>query len=72
MHSAPGLYFEIAPPPADLAALRSDIAGFIGPTRRGPVGEVVRVDEWREFERLYGGRERATRLQAEREFSHFH
>jgi hypothetical protein len=62
MHSAPGLYFEIAPPPADVAALRSDIAGFIGPTRRGPVGEVVRVAEWREFERLYGGLERATTL----------
>ena len=57
---APGLYFEIAPPPADVSPLRSDIAAFIGPTRRGPVGEVVRVEEWREFERLYGGLARAS------------
>lgn len=57
---APGLYFEIAGPPADASPLRSDIAGFIGPTRRGPVGKVVRVEEWREFERLFGGRDRAS------------
>jgi hypothetical protein len=57
---APGLYFEIAPPPPDVAPLRSDIAGFIGPTRRGPVDEVVRVEEWREFERIFGGLDRAS------------
>jgi hypothetical protein len=54
-HAAPGLYFEIARPPDDPAPLRSDIAGFIGPTRRGPVGEVVRLEEWAEFERVFGG-----------------
>jgi Bacteriophage tail sheath protein len=57
---APGLYFEIASTPEDPAPLRSDIAGFIGPTRRGPVGEVVRVEEWPEYERLFGGLETAS------------
>ncbi|NOT28284.1 MAG: hypothetical protein HOP16_19560, partial [Acidobacteria bacterium] len=54
-HATPGLTFEIARPPEPEASLRSDIAGFIGPTKRGPVDAVVRVEEWREFERLFGG-----------------
>src|SRR5262249_21922803 len=55
LQPAPGLYFEIVRPPADPAQVRSDIAGFAGRTRRGPVGEVVRVEGWREDERLFGG-----------------
>ncbi len=57
---APDLYFEVARAPAEPARLRSDIAGFIGPTRRGPVGEAVRVVEWREYERIFGGLDAAS------------
>lgn len=54
---APGLAFEVVPPPAPPAPLRSDVAGFLGATRRGAVGEVVRVAEWRDYRRLFGGLE---------------
>jgi hypothetical protein len=57
---APGLYFEVVRPPEDPAPLRSDIAGFIGPTHRGPLSEAVRVEEWREYERLFGGLDAAS------------
>jgi hypothetical protein len=52
---APGLRFEVVPPPAAPEPLRSDVAAFAGATRRGPVGEPVRVAEWREYLRLFGG-----------------
>lgn len=35
--------------------VHSDVAGFIGQTRRGPVGAAIRVEGWRRFERLFGG-----------------
>jgi hypothetical protein len=50
----PGLRFAVAPalPPP---TLRSDVAAFLGRTRRGPVGVPVRVAGWREYRRLFGG-----------------
>lgn len=35
--------------------LRSDVAGFAGRTRRGPVGERVRVEGWQDYLRRFGG-----------------
>jgi hypothetical protein len=35
--------------------LRSDVAGFIGRTRRGPVGELIRVEGMRAYLRVFGG-----------------
>src|SRR5947209_3499195 len=52
---APGLYYEAVAPPAEPSPLRSDIAGFVGRTRRGPVGRAVRVTGWREYLILFGG-----------------
>ncbi len=51
----PGLYVERAPAAPVLTPLRSDIAAFAGRARRGPVGVPVRVEGWREFQRLFGG-----------------
>jgi len=51
---APGLYFTAVRPPAEPSPLRSDIAGFIGRTRRGPVGVPVRVEGWRGYLRTFG------------------
>jgi uncharacterized protein len=51
----PGVSVEIASPPREPEPLRSDIAGFIGGTRRGLAGEPVRIVGWSEFERLFGG-----------------
>jgi phage tail sheath protein FI len=52
--SSPGLRFAIVTPPAAPAPLRSDIAGFAGSTRRGPVGVLTRVTGWREYLRVFG------------------
>ncbi|HEY1404929.1 MAG TPA: hypothetical protein VGB05_12425, partial [Pyrinomonadaceae bacterium] len=51
----PGLYFTAAPRPAAPSPLRSDVAGFIGRTRRGHPGCLVRVEGWREYVREFGG-----------------
>lgn len=58
----PGLYVERTPAPPVLAPLRSDIAAFAGRARRGPVGVPVRIEGWREFERVFGGLGTATHL----------
>lgn len=50
----PGFYFTRAPRAAEPSPLRSDVAGFIGRTRRGPVGVAVRVEGWREYVRIFG------------------
>jgi len=55
---APGLAFEVARPPADPSPLRSDVAAFVGPTRRGPIGVPTRVEGWREYVRAFGGLDR--------------
>lgn len=51
----PGLYFSAAPRPAAPSPLRSDVAGFIGRTRRGTPGCLCRVQGWREYVREFGG-----------------
>jgi phage tail sheath protein FI len=53
--TVPGLYFSVTPPPAAPSPLRSDVAGFIGRTRRGPVGVPIRVEGWRGYQREFGG-----------------
>jgi phage tail sheath protein FI len=55
---APGLGFEVVRPPVDPSPLRSDIAAFVGPTRRGPIGVPTRVEGWREFVRAFGDLDR--------------
>lgn len=50
-----GLRFVAVRPSAEGAPLRSDIAGFIGCTQRGPVGQLVRVEGWREYTHRFGG-----------------
>src|SRR5437763_15879609 len=52
---APGLYYEAVAPPAEPSPLRSDIAGFVGRTRRGPVGRAVTITGWGEYLILCGG-----------------
>jgi len=51
----PGLYYSFVRPPIEPSALRTDVAGFLGLTRRGPAGEAVRVEGWREFVNVFGG-----------------
>jgi hypothetical protein len=51
---APGLYYEALPPVTEPSPLRSDVAGFFGPTRRGPVGTLLRIEGWRQYLRWFG------------------
>ena len=53
--TVPGVYFTVSPPSVEPSPLRTDVAGFIGRTRRGPVGVPVRVEGWRGYEREFGG-----------------
>lgn len=54
----PGLYFTASPRPVEPSPLRSDVAGFMGRTRRGTPGRLVRVEGWRAYLREFGGLER--------------
>jgi hypothetical protein len=51
----PAVRFEVRVPSDTVSPLRTDIAGFIGGTVRGPVGEIVRVDGWRRYLETFGG-----------------
>src|SRR6266545_7499378 len=52
----PGVYLERsdAVVPA-IAALRTDIAAFVGIAERGPVHTAVPVQSWRQFQATFGG-----------------
>lgn len=58
---SPGLYFQAVRAPEEIETLRTDIAGFLGPTQRGPLGRMVRVSGWRDFVNRFGGE---TQIQA--------
>ena len=51
----PGLTVEVAAPPGELPPpLRTDVAGFLGATRRGPLGTPVRVESLNGYRDLFG------------------
>lgn len=54
-NSTPGLYFRAAAPEPQLETLRTDIAGFIGKTARGPLDRPVRIEGWRHYQDIFGG-----------------
>jgi phage tail sheath protein FI len=51
----PGVYYERvdagAPP---IAPLRTDVAGFVGIARRGPLHRAIPIDSWRQFQAWFG------------------
>jgi hypothetical protein len=51
----PGLAVELLRPAVEPSALRSDVAGVIGRTRRGSVAEPVRVEGQRDMLARFGG-----------------
>lgn len=51
----PGVEVELRRPPPEPAPLRTDIAGIVGRTPRGPLGEAVRVIGLRELAARFGG-----------------
>lgn len=51
----PGVYFERSDANAGgVAALRTDIAGFVGIARRGPLHLAIPVDSYRQFQAWFG------------------
>ena len=51
----PGVYYERADTSGNtLSPLRTDIAGFVGMARRGPLHLALPVDSWRQFEATFG------------------
>src|SRR6478735_2511877 len=51
----PGIYLERAGAgDATVAPLRTDIAGFIGIARRGPLDTALPIDSWRQFVAWFG------------------
>jgi len=54
-YSAPGVYYErIDAGAPSVAPLRTDIAGFVGIARRGPIDTAVPIDSWRQFQAWFG------------------
>ncbi|MEA2236341.1 MAG: uncharacterized protein QOC81_1065 [Thermoanaerobaculia bacterium] len=56
LYTAPGVRFE----PADtgsqgIAALRTDVAGFVGVCERGPLDAPLRAGSWEQFRTAFGG-----------------
>jgi hypothetical protein len=50
----PGLTLTVTPPIAEPDPLRTDVAAFLGRTRRGPVGVAQRVESWNDVLHAYG------------------
>jgi uncharacterized protein len=56
MYLTPGVYYERADASAPgIAAIRTDIAGFVGIGQRGPLHIAVPVQSWRQFQAYFGG-----------------
>jgi phage tail sheath protein FI len=54
-YTTPGVYYERADAgDADIAPLRTDITGFVGIARRGPLDFAVPVESWRQFVAHFG------------------
>src|SRR5688572_9878892 len=55
VYAAPGVYYERADARTPvIAAVRTDIAGFVGLAPRGPVDEAVPVESFRQFQAHFG------------------
>ena len=55
-YTTPGVYYETADASdAGIAAVRTDVAGFVGIAERGPVDVPVPVESRRQFESHFGG-----------------
>src|SRR3954467_13933155 len=54
-YQTPGVYYErVDAGPPGISALRTDVAGFVGIARRGPVNTPVPVQTWRQFQAYFG------------------
>lgn len=55
VYQTPGVYYERVDANASgIAAIRTDIAGFVGIAQRGPLHTAVPVQSWRQFQSYFG------------------
>jgi phage tail sheath protein FI len=55
LYQAPGIYYERVDATAPgIATIRTDIAGFVGIARRGPLHTAVPIQSWRQFQAYFG------------------
>ena len=55
-YTTPGVYYEtVDASAAEIRAVRTDVAGFVGIAERGPLDVPVPVESWRQFETHFGG-----------------
>jgi phage tail sheath protein FI len=56
VYDTPGVYYQRADATAPaIAALRTDVAGFVGISQRGLIDTAMPIESWRQFEAHYGG-----------------
>ena len=54
-YQTPGVYYErVDASPPGITAIRTDITGFVGIARRGPLHTTVPVQSWRQFQSYFG------------------
>lgn len=51
----PGVYFERLDRLRPFTQVRTDIAGFVGLARRGPLHRAVKLESWQQFFSVFGG-----------------
>ncbi len=54
-YRTPGVYLEWTEAPPVVGEPRTDVAGFVGIARRGPLHQAVRVEGWPELVATFGG-----------------
>jgi phage tail sheath protein FI len=55
IYLTPGVYFETVDASREaIAAIRTDIAAFVGISERGPLSTPVRVSSWKQFQSSFG------------------
>jgi Bacteriophage tail sheath protein len=54
-YTTPGVYFERVDETPAVAALRTDIAAFVGLAERGPLDRPTRLTSWQQFSSAFGG-----------------
>jgi uncharacterized protein len=55
-YQTPGVYYERVDASAPgISTIRTDVAGFVGIARRGPLDTAVPVQSWRQFQAYFGG-----------------
>lgn len=53
-YRTPGVYYEWLDKPPALVGVRTDIAGFVGITERGPLYEPMKIESWVQFNSIFG------------------